>query len=206
MDARWRNLSLIAVAIVVAIAAYFLLPSLVSPVSLSFDAGLSELNSIWVAEGVSFFMSDSELEQIPKQKIVSLKSKTTAFRELVSGQPSSDNSAALLALTNIYTVRLDVFLALKELDEAEAVYTFTGNESDEEVCAKVFVLDDIQNSLVALLQKLVGQNSKIDSFESSFPAQFEKADLAKSTAKIAEVEQTIQSNALLIAEIKEGCA
>ena len=199
-------MSLIAIAIVVIFAAYSLLPSLVAPPTVSFDDGLLELNSIWAAEGVSFFLSDSELELIPKQKIVSLKSKTTGFLERISAQPASDDSAALLSLSNVYLARLDVFLALKALDEAEAVYSFTGNESDEEVCAKVSVLDGVQDSLVVLLQKLVGLDSRVGLFELDSPEQSAKAGLIQSRAKLVEVEGTIQSNASLIAEIKEACA
>jgi len=206
LDERWRNLSLIAAAIIVIFAAYFLLPSLVSPQPMSFEDGLLELNSSWAAEGVSFFMSDSGLEQLPKQNLVALKSKTFEFGERVFAQDASEDSIALFSLANVYNLRLEVFLALKELDEAEAVYAFTGNESDEEVCEKVFVLDGVQGSLVALLQKLVAQDSEIDSFELAYPAQFAEAGLVQSRAKIAEVEGTIQSNALLIAEIKEACA
>ena len=87
MDARWRNLLLIVAVIIVAIAAYLFLPFVFPPapiaIPLSFKGGLAELDSIWAAEGASFFMPDSELEQLPKQKILSLQSKTSGFRERV---------------------------------------------------------------------------------------------------------------------------
>ncbi|MDP6671323.1 MAG: hypothetical protein QGI60_05950 [archaeon] len=206
MDERWRNLSLIGVAIVVIIVAYTFLPALLAPQPVSFDDGLLELNSIWAAEGVSFFMSDSELEQVSKQDLFFLKAETFEFGERAFAQANSDESIALFSLANVYGVRLNVFITLKELAEAEAVYSFTGNESDEVVCEKVSILDGVQESLVVLQQDLVAQNAELELFELENPAEFEKAGFVLSLAKQAEVEETIQSNALLIAEIKRGCA
>ena len=64
----------------------------------------------------------------------------------------------------------------------------------------------MQSSLESLQQKLVALDSEIGSFELAHPAQFEKTGLVLSTAKAVEVGETIQSNALLIAEIKGACA
>ena len=199
-------MSLIAVAIVIIIAAYSFLPALLAPQPVNFDDGLLDLNSIWAAEGASFFMSDSELEQVSKQDLFFLKAKTFEFGERAFAQASSDESIALFSLANVYGVRLNVFITLKELAEAEAVYSFTGNESNEVICEKVSVLDDVQESLVVLQQDLVAQGAELGLFELENPVEFEKAGLVISLAKQAEVEETIQSNALLIAEIKEGCA
>jgi len=130
MDRRWKNLGIL-LAIIVAVLAAFLFLQIPPTQQVTFDSGLSELNQTWSAENIEPYISEEELDTIPREKITELKAKTLAFKNKLASATEKE-AKALFSLADVYIARLDLFLAVKESIEANKVYAFAGQKTKTE--------------------------------------------------------------------------
>jgi len=203
MDSRVRNIGIAAAAVLVILAAVFLPPSLAQPYS--FEQGLAELDSIWASGGTGFFMEDTELETLSRSTILELKSETLDFKKRIEKLSDSEDKQALLALSNVYFARLNVFLAAKELSAASSAYSFSGDEPDSEVCAALPLIEENVSSFDSFLEEVKKFDEKVNAFADAFPEQFVLSD-AFNPSNIASLEQSAEANLLDLQIIRGACA
>jgi len=203
MDKRWRNMLIIVAAIAAVAAALILVLQPQKP--LDFETGLSELNGAWSKKSASIYMDDTRVAALSPEAISALKLETMAFRERAA-KDSGAETGALDAAANAYLARLDFFAALKESDAANGAVFFSGVESDSEACSKIAALEAIQEKLKSLSQKMAVFEGRAGQFLQKFPAFAEKSGFRKNPEKLSELEEAVQQNTRLIAEMRVDCA
>lgn len=208
MDKRYRNLGVLVIIIVFAVAIYFLAVQEPAPVQVqnkSFEQGLGELNSIFSSNDIELFSPGfvADLTSLDTAGLLALNADLLIFKNNLSGY-DSESKATLDDMADICIGFVDLAKINQEFDsKLEAVSAV----NVKDYCAYTVLFesrDSIGRERMDLLESL---DSSIASFDSKYPLESQVSGLDKITVVNIGVElaknQFEMEGATI--ELKESC-
>ncbi len=200
MDSRFKNLGILLAVIVVLVLGYFFVLPLMVKKTVSFDEGLSELNSLLQKNGLNF----SPLAADVKGKdLTALKNELNSFKNSLN--LSSAEGKALSLTTEVVLLKLEVAEQSNAVKENTAKFDVTEFSTDEQVCSKLSFLEKAVQAEEKLVFAQKSFEAKLNELKSSNPQEFSKLNVSESTLSIANLESKNSESKKQVESFKTEC-
>ncbi|MDO8627254.1 MAG: hypothetical protein Q7K42_02210, partial [Candidatus Diapherotrites archaeon] len=187
MDARWRNLGIILVAIVLA---FFVYSMFFGPKAES----LNIINGVWLSKGITVDkLGLAELQKISALPASDLQSLKSSF---VTMQSSFKQDSADYYLSNVYSKLSDYLLFSKKVEEKNQQLSLLGYDDP---CTHVPILKERNSLEEQSLQALQELDKAVVEFNSKFPllssnlSLKEGKDMDSLNAQLASKKESTQN-------------
>jgi len=193
-----KNSYLLVVVVVLAlIGGYFVFFNQTQE-TLSFDLGLTELNSFYEKQELKpvYLASSLKVYAIEESKLNTLKSDLTSFQSSLEKQENSEDKEKLLLLTELH---LDlVSIALMQKQNFDLIDFFDETDFDADVlCSELDKAEQLQQGIALQSESAESFNAKVSAYSSAYPDEAVKAELTSLELDVSSDEDLDELQSVL---------
>lgn len=194
MEAKWRNLLVIAAVVAIAAGILFLLPK-----ADAFSQNLAKINSYWAERSIDpYSMTEAGLRLVKAEDLSGIQIKLNGLRNGLASEGNGSEASVKLAEIHIKFAE-----SLKEAKELNLLLSETRNLSSEGICANLGKYEEMNSLTKGLAQKIREKNSAINSFSSAYPEKAKEANVSRMLGDESALDSSKSDEGL--AELKGLC-
>jgi hypothetical protein len=196
----------ILILVVIAIGGYFLFvqPGTTSTSGLTFGEASDQLDDVRLSRDFKFSADNEELSSYPESRFAEVTEALEKFKLDIRNETfqNSQDKQAIQDLVDIHLLLVERNAARNDAVDALRQLTPT---VEANACDNVPLFEAAHNAGVAMINKSLAVNAKINSFRTQFSSQAVKAQLSAHEANEDKLQQDIELSQSGVTYLKQNC-